>query len=105
MLPHQCGYRYFSERLGDCHTSDIGHWFAMTCVIQWRAEKPPFGKCRKGGGFYQAASQPFSQSGEVDSVGASVGASVVSVVASVVSSVVSSGGMSTIWAIWRLRAA
>ena len=20
------------EKLGDCHTSDIGHWFAMTCI-------------------------------------------------------------------------
>ena len=105
MLPHQCGYRYFSERLGDCHTSDIGHWFARTCVIQWCAENPLSANAERGFGFYQAASQPFSQSGEVDSVGASVGASVVSVVASVVSSVVSSGGMSTIWAIWRLRAA
>ena len=23
------------EKRTDCHTSDIGHWFAMTCVIWW----------------------------------------------------------------------
>ena len=23
-------YRNASKKLGDCHTSDIGHWFAMT---------------------------------------------------------------------------
>ena len=29
-------------RSGDCHTSDIGHWFAMTCVLGKLFDKQKF---------------------------------------------------------------
>ena len=29
-------------RSGDCHTSDIGHWFAMTCVLGKQFDKQKF---------------------------------------------------------------
>ena len=30
-----CGTEKTVPYKGDCHTSDIGHWFAMTCVFRY----------------------------------------------------------------------
>ena len=30
-------YRNAFKKLGDCHTSDIGHWFAMTVLLSFCA--------------------------------------------------------------------
>ena len=35
-------FRYVFKTFGDCHTSDIGHWFAMTLLWQ-RKTATPFG--------------------------------------------------------------
>jgi hypothetical protein len=32
----------FPEAVGDCHTSDIGHWFAMTGIFFYEVQPSPF---------------------------------------------------------------
>ena len=42
LLAMTCVIRRLPEYPGDCHTSDIGHWFAMTTSIAARSRIFPF---------------------------------------------------------------